>query len=120
VAEVCDEAGCTGYTYLKRSREGDRVFVCRKLEIDKKVLPGPRDETAELNDGEPDKTVRSNTVTTTTILQPRCVGGEIPVDGLRYDELPGVEKSEDGATAWTRKPVRIEGKIKDGRLQAAE
>jgi hypothetical protein len=112
VAEVCDEAGCSGPTYQR----GGQAFLCRKLEIVEEVVPSPTGET----DGEPDETVPSDTVTTTTVQRPQCVGDALPVEGLNYDELPGVQSSEDGDAAWTTEPVFIEGEVEDGTLQAAE
>jgi hypothetical protein len=116
VAEVCNEAGCSGPTYQRSGQ----VFLCRELEIVEEVVPSPTGETAEQTDGEPDETVPSDAVTTTTVQRPRCVGDALPVEGLDYDELAGVQNSEDGATAWTTEPVFIEGTIEDGTLQATE
>jgi hypothetical protein len=105
VAEVCDEAGCSGPTYQR----GGQVYLCRQLEIVEETVPGPTGEA----------TVPADTVTTTTVERPRCVGGSLPVEGLDLDELAGVQSSEDGGAAWTTEPVFIEGEVEDGTLQAA-
>jgi hypothetical protein len=108
----CEETVC----HLLKKEEGGGTFLCTGLEVVR--VPAEAEEATE--PGEPGETseAEASETPTETVLRPRCPEGakEIPVEGIDLEERPDVSISEDGQAAWTTQPVRIEGRIREGKF----
>lgn len=108
----CEETIC----HLLRKEEGGGTFLCTGLEVVR--VPAEVEEATEPGEpGETDEAEASETPSE-TVSRPRCPEGanEIPVEGIDLEERPDVRISEDGQAAWTTQPVRIEGRIREGKF----